>query len=113
MLDSAGNLYGTMAAGGVYRNGVVFELSLTVFQPFPYVYATLYDFEGGADGASPNCALVGSPDDLWGTTASGGAIGGGVLFDLVKGFAGNPAYTLGCGTTSPVAVTATHPQPAC
>ena len=92
LLDSAGNLYGTTASGGAYGHGAVFELSPTA--TLPYTYTSLYDFEGGADGASPNGALVGSPADLWGTTASGGSIGGGVLFELVEGFAGNPAYTL-------------------
>ena len=75
--DRAGNRYGTTASGGTYGWGVVFKLDATGKE------TVLYSFTGGADGAGPRAGLI--RDGLgrfYGTTASGGASGRGVVFRL-------------------------------
>lgn len=95
LLDSTnGSLFGTTQNGGANGYGNVFQLSPTASG---WVYADLYDFTGGTDGAYPNGGLAGGTGDLFGTTQGGGTgtgtSGGGVLFELRQVIAGNP-YTL-------------------
>jgi uncharacterized repeat protein (TIGR03803 family) len=73
--DSAGNLYGTTAAGGTYGNGTVFMVDTTGKE------TALYSFTGGADGGGPEAGLVrDSAGNLYGTTGNGGAFGPGTVF---------------------------------
>jgi uncharacterized repeat protein (TIGR03803 family) len=66
IMDAAGNLYGTTAAGG-NGNGVVFKLSQTG-------ETVLHMFTSGSDGAQPHAALVRDPaGNLYGTTLTGGS----------------------------------------
>jgi uncharacterized repeat protein (TIGR03803 family) len=89
--DAAGNLYGTTQSGGILTGpcspqgcGVVFKLDPTGNE------TVLHRFTGGADGASPNAALVqDAGGNLYGTTGSGGVCswpfssnGCGVVFKL-------------------------------
>ena len=103
LLDSTtGDLYGTTQNGGpptengnpTIGNGNVFKLT---FNGDRWLYEDLYDFTGGADGATPKGGLVGGPGDFFGTTQGGGngtgTSGDGVLFELRQLIAGNP-YTL-------------------
>ncbi|HME58357.1 MAG TPA: choice-of-anchor tandem repeat GloVer-containing protein, partial [Terracidiphilus sp.] len=53
-LDKAGNLYGTASAGGA-GYGTVFKLARS---GTGWILNPLYQFQGGADGASPVAALV-------------------------------------------------------
>ncbi len=79
ILDASGNLYGTTAGGGEYGYGIVFELTSvsggwneTILHSFNY-----------ADGGSPYAAVIfDKTGDLYGTTFSGGAYGGGSVFTL-------------------------------
>jgi uncharacterized repeat protein (TIGR03803 family) len=77
-----GNLYGTTIDGGapLCGCGVVFELS-----PQPdgqWHYTVLHTFVG-SDGAQPDANLTIGPDgNLYGTTATGGAGGAGVVFQI-------------------------------
>ena len=75
--DAAGNLYGTTAFGGASNHGVVFKLT-------PYGSETvLHSFTGGTDGWAPFAGLIrDAAGNLYGTTASGGAYGEGVVFKL-------------------------------
>jgi uncharacterized repeat protein (TIGR03803 family) len=77
LMDKSGNLYGTAAYGGDSRDGTVFELpagSGTI--------TTLVSFDG-TDGTNPQAGLIlGSHGNLYGTTVSGGAFGGGTVFEL-------------------------------
>ncbi len=81
VLDRAGNLYGTTAAGGAYKQGVVYKLS-------PLGQETiLHNFTGGADGALPVGITLDSAGNLYGTTFSGGkgsqnGVQDGVVFKL-------------------------------
>ena len=81
-LDSTGNLYGVTIAGGSPNCGcgVVFKLA-----PQPggqWQYTLLHTFEG-IDGAQPDANLTIGPDgNLYGTTATGGAGGAGIVFQI-------------------------------
>lgn len=70
-MDGAGNLYGTTFCGGAYDMGSVFELSNT---ENGWVYTSLHDFTGGADGGMRVYSNVSIDIDgtLYGTTAFGG-----------------------------------------
>jgi uncharacterized repeat protein (TIGR03803 family) len=79
--DPAGNLYGTTINGGSGCGcGVVYKLA-----PNPkgkWTYTVLHTF-GGIDGAQPDANLIlDSNGNLYGTTATGGVNGGGVVFEL-------------------------------
>jgi uncharacterized repeat protein (TIGR03803 family) len=81
--DSADNLYGTTARGGVWGHGVVFKLDTAGNE------TVLYSFTGGADGGSPYAGLIqDSGGNLYGTTPVGGTVnstcpqGCGVVFKL-------------------------------
>jgi len=84
ILDSAGNLYGTTGAGGIYGWGTVFTMDQTGAE------TVLHHFTGGADGAAPVSSLIRESDgSLYGTTAQGGGgncFGGcGTIFKLDAG----------------------------
>jgi uncharacterized repeat protein (TIGR03803 family) len=75
IFDSAGNLYGTTAAGGdcpyAYGCGVVYELSPTASGP--WTETVLYSFQCGNDGCSSESPLVfDSSGNLYGTASGGG-----------------------------------------
>ncbi len=78
IIDSAGNLYGTTAYGGTNGNGTVFRIDPNGAE------TVLYSFTGGAsDGANPVGDLVmDNTGNLYGTTAYGGASGGGTVFKI-------------------------------
>ena len=73
--DSAGNLYGTTEAGGTAGFGTVFKLAPTGQK------TTLYNFQGGLDGAYPFGELVADRrGNLYGTTYKGGSVGVGTVY---------------------------------
>ncbi len=76
--DSAGNLYGTTAGGGIgYGYGTVFELAPDGTE------TVLYAFTGGSDGNDPTAGLIkDKAGNLYGTTAFGGAHHDGTVFKL-------------------------------
>jgi uncharacterized repeat protein (TIGR03803 family) len=80
--DGAGNLYGTASGGGAFGFGTVFEL--TGSGP-SRTEQTLYSFQNGSDGATPNGGLIfDASGNLYGSTSSGGAGGGGTVFELIR-----------------------------
>ena len=85
--DQAGNLYGTAAQGGSQGCsgqgcGVVYELSPN---GSGWTQKVLYTFQGGTDGAAPMGGLIfDAAGNLYGTTARGGAGGGGTAFELTS-----------------------------
>ena len=48
--DAVGNLYGTTQCDGANSHGNIFKLTNT---PSGWVYTSLHDFTGGADGSGP------------------------------------------------------------
>jgi len=81
VMDKAGNLYGTTINGGSgCACGVVYKLA-----PGPkgkWTYTLLHTFSG-SDGAQPDANLIlDDKGNLYGTTATGGAYGGGVVFEI-------------------------------
>jgi uncharacterized repeat protein (TIGR03803 family) len=79
VLDKAGNLYGTTIYGGSCC-GVVFKLSPK--ENGKWKYTVLHTFTG-YDGAQPDANLIRDDNgNLYGTTATGGAGGAGVAFEL-------------------------------
>jgi uncharacterized repeat protein (TIGR03803 family) len=84
IFDSAGNLYGTTGAGGIYGLGLVFELSPAAGGS--WTEAFLHNFQQtipGTDGYTPGPMLVfDSSGNLYGTTVYGGANLGGTVFEL-------------------------------
>jgi uncharacterized repeat protein (TIGR03803 family) len=73
VLDSNGNLYEALQAGGAFGHGQVFELTHG-----SWIYTDLYDFTDAADGASPYGGVtVDSSGNLYGTTLIGGGAGCG------------------------------------
>lgn len=70
-IDAAGNLYGTTGCDGAYGSGSVFKLTKS---GNTWVYSSLYDFTGGADGATPlSTVTIDTEDTLYGTASSGGS----------------------------------------
>ena len=85
LLDVAGDFYGTTYYGGIINSqcdlgcGVVYGLGSSD------TYKEVYRFTGGADGASPNGALVeDSEGSLYGAAASGGNNHNGVIFKISR-----------------------------
>lgn len=72
-----GLLYGTSAKGGQYNLGAVYS-----YDPTTNAVTTLHSFTGAADGGSPAAGLTTFGGELYGTAASGGAAGHGVIFKL-------------------------------
>lgn len=72
-------LYGTTSSGGSDGLGTVFKLV-----PVMGVYQEhiVHNFAGGNDGAGPLGGLLLENNDLFGTTSSGGAHGGGTAFEI-------------------------------
>ena len=93
--DSAGNLIGTTEFGGTAGDGTVFEIVATPggYASTPITLATF----NGTNGSGPVAGLVAdSAGDLFGTTSSGGAAGGGTVFEIAKSANGyvSPPTTL-------------------
>ncbi len=104
--DSAGNLYGTTVAGGLYGYGTVFELSYNV--GVGWTETVLHSFTlNGNDGGAPYAGLISDPaGNLYGVTNQGGAHEGGVVFELVPGGGGwtfNVLYSFTVGACGPLA----------
>ena len=78
VMDGAGNLFGTTAAGGANDLGTVFKLSPGGTETL------LYSFVGGStDGASPKAGLIlDGAGNLYGTTSAGGVDDDGTVFEI-------------------------------
>lgn len=77
LLWHSGSVYGTTFGGEPTWSGTVFQITSEGKG------RTLYTFSGGADGQYPAAGLIRDPaGNLYGTTAGGGAFGGGTVFKL-------------------------------
>jgi uncharacterized repeat protein (TIGR03803 family) len=78
--DQSANLYGTTASGGTYVSGTLFELIPNNGQ---WTENVLHSFGSGNDGSFPSSRVIlDSAGNLYGTTDSGGAHGGGAVFEV-------------------------------
>jgi uncharacterized repeat protein (TIGR03803 family) len=71
-------LYGTTRDGGAFGEGTVFSLNL---DGSDLTAVASFDPDSGT-GANPYGSLTLIGDTLYGTTASGGAFGGGTVFSV-------------------------------
>lgn len=70
VFDSAGNIYGTTAGGGMYDSGVTFELTRS---GQGYMASILHNFGNETDGRSPLAGIVfDTMGNMYGTTNRGG-----------------------------------------
>ncbi|MGO9306079.1 MAG: choice-of-anchor tandem repeat GloVer-containing protein [Candidatus Korobacteraceae bacterium] len=76
-IDRAGRLYGTMANGGSYGAGLLYDLTQKAGN---WIYNILYDFLGGSNGNSPNGVIVGPSGALFGA-ATGGENSLGLIYE--------------------------------
>jgi uncharacterized repeat protein (TIGR03803 family) len=75
---STGKLYGLTSGGGVNTAGILFSYDLPTS-----TFLKQFDFDGPANGASPNGSLAeGANGKLYGMTSAGGANGNGVIFEF-------------------------------
>src|SRR6266404_3878370 len=100
--DANGNLFGTTQRGANNR-GTVFEIAKTAggYASTPTVLVSF----NGTNGADPEAGLIADANgNLFGTTASGGANGGGTVFEIAKiagGYASTPTVLVSfCSQTS-------------
>ena len=78
------NFYGATVNGGLYGNGVVFEMSSAG------AYTDLHDFDPNTEGGEPFSALIeGTNGVLYGTTAYGGTYNAGTIYSIPLS-GGNP-----------------------
>ena len=83
IFDSAGNLYGTTAGGGVYGEGTVFEM--TPRGDGTWIERVLHHFGQGEDGKYPPAGLIfDAAGNLYGMTSGGGVYGGGTVFEMTS-----------------------------
>jgi uncharacterized repeat protein (TIGR03803 family) len=80
VMDAAGNLYGATLCDGANNLGSVFKLTPSGNS---WTYTSLHDFTGGNDGARPYGNVVFDANgNLYGTAASGGSHGDGVVWEI-------------------------------
>jgi len=79
MQASDGNFYGATVNGGMYGNGVVFEMTPAELSP---ISTTSTEYRGG----EPFSALVeGTNGFLYGTTVDGGTFNDGTIYSIPLG----------------------------
>ena len=95
-LDAEGNLYGTAVVGGSGNGGPCVDggcgvvWKLTKGPGGAWAHSVLHDFSGGDDGYGPGGPVVFDAfGNLYGTTATGGAYGLGVVYQLVPDGSGD------------------------
>lgn len=76
LLNVDGALYGTTVKGGAYREGTVFEVTMSGDE------TVLHSFGRAEDGHLPRAGLIDVKGTLYGTTWEGGADGGGTVFSI-------------------------------
>ena len=79
VFDQTGNIYGSVAGGGAFGFGEIYELTPSGNS---WTKTALYTFQGGADGQGPSPLIIDKSGNLYGTTWGGGESGGGTIFEL-------------------------------
>jgi len=92
--DASGNLYGTTPVGGANGYGTVYRLIPKTTGP--WAETILYSFnENGVDGYDSYAGVVlDGSGNLYGTTISGGAYNGGIVYELTPTESGSWTETI-------------------
>ncbi len=100
--DSNGDLFGTTTRGGSSGDGTVFEI-VNTSAGYATTPTVLVSFDG-TNGANPQAGLLAdSSGNLFGTTFSGGSLGNGTVFEIVKttsGYATTPTVLFNFDSTN-------------
>jgi uncharacterized repeat protein (TIGR03803 family) len=92
VFDTAGNLYGTTGAGGMWGAGTVFELKPT--STGAWDEAVLHDFGNGQTGSPYAGVILDASGNLYGATYEGGTHQDGTIFELTPAAGGHWTETL-------------------
>ena len=76
---SEGDFYGTTSSGGSSDTGTVFRISNPTAA---LTESVAYSFAGGNDGGDPDSLIQATDGKLYGTTATAGTAGAGVVFSI-------------------------------
>jgi uncharacterized repeat protein (TIGR03803 family) len=95
VVDSTGTLYGTTAVGGASGFGAIFRLSSSgpISDNNCWNYSLIFSFLGGSGTYPKGPLLIDSAGNLYGTTSSGGAFDGGVVFKMTPPAPGQTGWT--------------------
>jgi uncharacterized repeat protein (TIGR03803 family) len=96
IVDSAGNIYGTTASGGLGNNGTVFKINAAATESVLYSFAGQY--AGDGQGSEGNL-IMDSAGNLYGTTELGGADNSGTVFKISPSGAESVLHSFVGGTT--------------
>ena len=91
--DTAGNLYGVTAQGGVNGFGAVYEVSPPAVEGDPWTEILLHSFDGTHGSLPAGPLLLGAGGVLYGTASSGGANDAGSVFQLTPPAAPGQGWT--------------------
>lgn len=90
--DGSGDVFGTTETGGPCGAGTIFKLSLNATGK--WAYHQIYAFTGGSDGGGSASGLIFDSDgNGFGTAASGGEHGLGVVYELSPPSVSKPQWT--------------------
>lgn len=93
-MDTDGTLYGVTNQQGARGAGTVYALQPPAPGSTTWTKATIYAFQGGADGANPYGGVVLDTNGaLYGTTAYGGHRGAGTVYKIAPPSDGATAWT--------------------
>jgi uncharacterized repeat protein (TIGR03803 family) len=94
LVGKNGVIYGVTGTGGTAGDGVIFKLTPPASGQTDWKETVIHNFTGGNDGIGPFGTLVADENGvLYGSTASGGSAGSGVVFSLTPPAAGQTAWT--------------------
>jgi len=87
-LDSAGDIYGTAWAGGIFNYGTIFEIDILGHEKI------LYHFAGGGDGSNPvGGVTLDKSGNLFGTASGAGSSYIGTVFEVSAAGTESTVYT--------------------
>jgi uncharacterized repeat protein (TIGR03803 family) len=85
IVDKARNLFGTAQYGGSFGGGTVFKLKPPTTRGGQWAETVLYNFTSGSDGGVPRASVMfDQKGNLDGTTAGGGFLSAGTVFQLAS-----------------------------